>query len=132
RLVEQGLATSKQVDAVARRALGLGVGPFTAHNLTGGNPITAHGLAELHEEVHPWFQPPRSLLDKVARGEDWEVPGRDERVEVPPEVEARVSAALRATLWGLACEVVDAGIVAPTDLDMLAEIALVLDAPFSA
>ena len=42
--VESGLGTVKEVDAAARRALGLGVGPFTAMNLTGGNPITNHAL----------------------------------------------------------------------------------------
>ncbi|HEY6826362.1 MAG TPA: 3-hydroxyacyl-CoA dehydrogenase family protein, partial [Gemmatimonadaceae bacterium] len=40
--VEEGLGTVKEVDAAAKRALGLGVGPFTAMNLTGGNPITDH------------------------------------------------------------------------------------------
>jgi enoyl-CoA hydratase / 3-hydroxyacyl-CoA dehydrogenase len=131
-LVEAGVATSKQVDTVAMRALGLGIGPFTAHNLTGGNPITAHGLAELEQKVNPWFSPPASLLKLVEAGEGWETPARGEEVEVPADVEAKVSDALRATYYGLACEVIDAGLLAPSDLDMLAEIALVIDAPFSA
>ncbi len=131
-LVERGVATSKQVDAVAQRALGLGVGPFTAHNLTGGNPITAHGLAELHEQVHPWFQPPESLLEKVRQDELWEVPGRGEEVAVPLDVEEKVSDALRATFYGLVCEVIDSGITDVADLEMAVEIALVIDPPFAA
>lgn len=131
-LVEQGVATSKEVDAVATKALGLGVGPFTAHNLTGGNPITAEGLEQLHEKVSPWFQPPRSLLEKVEKGEDWEVPGRGEQVEVPPDRFDAVARALKGTLYGLCCEAVDAGITDVADLEMAVEIALVLDPPFKA
>jgi 3-hydroxyacyl-CoA dehydrogenase len=36
-IVEEGTAGVKQVDAIACKARG-GVGPFTAMNLTGGNP----------------------------------------------------------------------------------------------
>ena len=36
--VEKGLANIKQADAIAQKTLGMGVGPFTAHNLAGGNP----------------------------------------------------------------------------------------------
>ncbi|MGE0709356.1 MAG: 3-hydroxyacyl-CoA dehydrogenase/enoyl-CoA hydratase family protein [Planctomycetota bacterium] len=131
-LVEGGVATVKEVDTVARCALGLGIGPFTAHNLTGGNPITAHGLGVLHDEVCAWFQPPASLLAKVEAREDWEVPGRGEEVTVSPEREQAVSDALRATFWGLCCEVIDSGIASVADLETAVEIALVLDAPFAA
>ena len=51
--VEKGLATVKEADAIASRALGMGVGPFTAHNLAGGNPITRHGLSEMHTRIMP-------------------------------------------------------------------------------
>jgi 3-hydroxyacyl-CoA dehydrogenase len=43
-LADDGVGTIKEIDTVARKSLGLGVGPFTAMNLTGGNPITAVGL----------------------------------------------------------------------------------------
>ena len=59
--VEEGLGTTEVVDYVAAKALGLGVGPFTAMNLTGGNPLTAHGLDEMHETVHPWFKTPELM-----------------------------------------------------------------------
>ena len=130
-LVEQGVATTKQVDVVAGRALGLGVGPFTAHNLTGGNPITAHGLAELHQRVNPWFSPPRSLLERVEAKADWETPGRGEKVEVPPEVERRVGEALQATFWGLCAETVESGIISVADLELLVQVALVISPPFA-
>ena len=130
-LVEQGVGTVKEVDTVARKVLGLGVGPFTAHNLTGGNPITAHGLSILHDEVNPWFAPPASLLAKVEADELWDTPKRGEEVTVSPEKEQQIGDALRATFWGLCCEVIDSGITTVSDLEMCVEIALVLDPPFA-
>ena len=131
-LAEAGVATTKEIDAVATQVLGLGIGPFTAHNLTGGNPITAHGLGELHERVNAWFQPPASLLEKVTRGQDWEVPGRGETIDVPEPKAVAVADALRATYWGLVCEVLDSGITNVSDYEMAIEIALVIDGPFAA
>src|SRR5512136_557272 len=63
--VEKGLATIKQADAIAAKTLGMGVGPFTAHNLAGGNPITQHGLNEMHTKIMAWYNPPRILDDRV-------------------------------------------------------------------
>ncbi|MBX3466143.1 MAG: 3-hydroxyacyl-CoA dehydrogenase/enoyl-CoA hydratase family protein [Planctomycetes bacterium] len=131
-LVENGHATTKEVDAVAKKILGLGVGPFTAHNLTGGNPITAEGLEQLHERVHPWFQPPPSLLEKVAAKQDWEVPGRGEQVDVAPERAARIADALLGTYYGLVCEVLDSGITNVADYDLALEMSLDIQAPFQA
>lgn len=131
-LVERGVATVPQVDAVAQRALGLGVGPFTAHNLTGGNPITAHGLAELHGRVCAWYSPPASLRAHAAAGTAWPVARKGEAVEVPPAVERAVSDALRATYFGLVGEVLDAGIVDPSDYELALEQGLVLEPPLRA
>jgi hypothetical protein len=36
----------------------MGMGPFTAHNLAGGNPITQHGLSEMITKIMPWYTSP--------------------------------------------------------------------------
>lgn len=131
-LLEKGVATSKEIDAVATKALGLGVGPFTAHNLTGGNPITAEGLESLHARVNPWFKPPASLLEKVKAKQDWEVPARGEKVQVPADREARIADALKGTYYGLVCEVLDAGITNVADYDLALEMALDIEPAFQA
>ena len=130
-LVEAGVATPKEIDTVARKRLGLGVGPFTAHNLTGGNPITNHGLGEMHTKLGPWFRSPALLQEMVEKNQDWEIPGRKERVEVAPETAQRVGDALAATYLGLCCEAVDAGITNVADLEMAVELALVVRPPFA-
>jgi 3-hydroxyacyl-CoA dehydrogenase/enoyl-CoA hydratase/carnithine racemase len=131
-LVENGHATTKQVDAVATRALGLGIGPFTAHNLTGGNPITAEGLEQLHERVNPWFKVPASLSALNAAKKDWEVPARGEKVDVPADREQRIADALKGTYYGLVSEVIDSGITNVADYDLALEMSLDIQAPFQA
>ena len=103
--VEEGLGGVREVDAVARRALGLGVGPFTAMNLTGGNPITAHGLDELHERVHPWFRTPALMKSAMASGEAWEVAGRGRPWRWRPTARPRSATAWRArsSVWWARC-----------------------------
>ena len=49
-------------------------------NLTGGNPITAHGLDEMHERVHPWFRTPALMKQAIASGRPWDVPARGEKL----------------------------------------------------
>jgi len=129
--VEEGLGTTREVDAVARRALGLGVGPFTAMNLTGGNPITHTGLEVYHEKIMPWFRSPEILARAVESGEPWDVPGRGDAVDLPDEREARIRDAMRGAYFGLVGEVLDSGITNLSDLEMAVELALVVRAPFA-
>ncbi|MBL4847674.1 MAG: 3-hydroxyacyl-CoA dehydrogenase/enoyl-CoA hydratase family protein [Planctomycetes bacterium] len=131
-LLEAGVGSAKEIDTVAREVLGLGVGPFTAHNLTGGNPITAHGLELLHTKVCSWFKPPASLLEKVEKDELWDTPKRGEEIVVAAEAKATIADALRATFWGLSAEVIESGIASVGDLEMVVEIGLVIDGPFAA
>jgi enoyl-CoA hydratase/3-hydroxyacyl-CoA dehydrogenase len=129
--VEEGLGTTREVDEVAREALGLGVGPFTAMNLTGGNPITAHGLDEMSQRVNPWFRTPELLKKAMAMGTPWDVPGRDETVEVVPEREAAIRERMTGAYFGLANEVLSSGIVSLSDLELGLELGLVIRPPFT-
>ncbi|MFB3067432.1 MAG: 3-hydroxyacyl-CoA dehydrogenase/enoyl-CoA hydratase family protein [Planctomycetota bacterium] len=128
--VEEGLGTVKQVDSMATQALGLGVGPFTAMNLTGGNPLTLHGLDQYHELLNPWFRAPQLLKDQVASGEPWDGVKRGETVEVSPEAQETITERLQGAYLGLVTEILQSGISNVADLDMELEIALVVRAPF--
>ena len=130
-IAEAGTASTKQIDAVAMRALGLGIGSFTAMNLTGGNPITNIGLGHYTTKINPWFRSPASLQSKVESGDPWETAKRGEEVEVSDEVAKEITDDLRGAYFGLCCEIVDAGLGSIADLDMGVELALVIKAPFS-
>jgi enoyl-CoA hydratase / 3-hydroxyacyl-CoA dehydrogenase len=129
--VEEGLGTSREVDEVAREALGLGVGPFTAMNLTGGNPITAHGLDEMHERVNPWFRTPELLKRAIAMATPWDVSPRGETVEVPPERAAAIRERMLGAYFGIVNEVLSSGITNVADLELGCEVGLVVRPPFS-
>ncbi len=129
--VEEGLGTTREVDEVARETLGLGVGPFTAMNLTGGNPITAHGLDEMHERVNPWFRTPDLMNKAMAMSTPWDVPSRGETIEVPPERATAIRERMLGAYFGVVNEVLSSGITNVADLELGCEIGLVVRPPFS-
>ncbi|MDE0958976.1 MAG: 3-hydroxyacyl-CoA dehydrogenase/enoyl-CoA hydratase family protein [Planctomycetota bacterium] len=129
-LAEQGVASSKEIDQVACDVLGYTVGPFTAMNLTGGNPITAVGLDHYNEKIHRWYHTPETLRRAVADETSWDVPGRGEKIEVPEETFQQVRDALLGSFFGIVGEIVDSGISSIEDMDMAVELALDMKAPF--
>lgn len=129
--LENGLGSEKEIDAAAVKALGLGVGPFTALNLTGGNPITAHGLDEMNRLVMPWFKTPAALHAKNNKKEPWETARRGEIVTLDPEQEEKLANIFRGAFFALSAFMLDSGIVDIDDLNMACETALVIKAPFT-
>ena len=128
--VEEGLGSVKEVDAAARTALGLGVGPFTAMNLTGGNPITNHALDEMTSKLGSWWRSPQLMKDMMAAGKPWDVPKRDEKIVVPPEREARIRDAMLGAYFGLVGQILDSGIISLADMEVSVETGLAMRAPF--
>ncbi len=129
--VEEGLGSPKVVDAVAVKALGLGVGPFTAMNLTGGNPLTRHGLDQYTKKINAWFRPPRILDEQLAKNQPWEAAGKGEQVTYTPEQYEGISSSLLAAYFGLATEILESGITNLGDLEMAVELGLVMTPPFA-
>ncbi|HZL72172.1 MAG TPA: 3-hydroxyacyl-CoA dehydrogenase/enoyl-CoA hydratase family protein, partial [Planctomycetota bacterium] len=123
-MADAGIATPKQIDEVARKTLGLGVGPFTAMNLTGGSPITQVGLGNYHDKIMPWYQSTPSLDAVVAKKGQWETAARGETVTVPPDIHETVSNRLLGAYFGLFGEILQSGIVEAGDLEMGIELAL--------
>lgn len=129
--VEEGLGTVKEVDAAARRALGLGVGPFTAMNLTGGNPITNHSLDEMTGRFGAWWRSPQLLKDAMTSGAPWDTAKRDEKVEVSAQQEQRIADVMMGAYFGLAGQILDAGIITLADFELAIEIGLDMRPPFA-
>ncbi len=129
KIADAKVATTKQVDAIAQKVLGLGVGPFTAMNLTGGNPITQVGFTHYHDKVMPWFASPPSLDAMVASKGQWETAGRGEKVEWDEKTYDEVSRRLIGGYLGLCGEILQSGIVAPGDLELGLELGLAVTPP---
>lgn len=129
--VEAGLGNTKQVDSVAGKAVGLAVGPFTGQNLTGGNPISAHGLSEMNERLNKWYRAPELLKKMVETKADWEVPARGEAIEIDPEKEKTIIEEIQGAYFAMVCDTLDSGIITPSDFDLLVGIALDMKPPFA-
>jgi enoyl-CoA hydratase/3-hydroxyacyl-CoA dehydrogenase len=129
-MVEKGMGTVKQMDAIVQKALGLGVGPFTAMNLTGGNPIVQHGATEMHEKIMPWFHSPNLLENQIKFGKPWETSFVPDEVAFNQSVFEEVSYQIKGAYFGLVCEILDSGISSIEDLEMAVESALVVNPPF--
>ena len=128
---ESGLGTVKQIDTVAAKCLGLTIGPFTAQNFVGGNPISAHGLAEMNKRLNPWFRTPERLRKLVEAKEQWDVPARGEKVEVAPDKEKQIADEFMGAYFGMACDMLDSKIITTSDLDFLVGISLDMKPPFT-
>ncbi|HEX5624530.1 MAG TPA: enoyl-CoA hydratase-related protein, partial [Saprospiraceae bacterium] len=128
--LEKGEGTVKEIDAVAEEVLGLGVGPFKALNLTGGNPITAHGLDIMGERLLPWFKTPALLHRMVDTKKAWETSKRDERIDIDPSIAARLADRFLGAYFALTSFIIDTGIIGLDDLNLACEVALVMNAPF--
>lgn len=129
-MVERGVGTSKEVDAMIRDALKMGVGPFTAINLTGGNPITYHGLNEMHHKLMKWFKSPTLLETQLKTGKPWVVPQRGEEIKYDITTYQKVKEEVMGLYFGLVCTILDREIISLPYLNMAVEIALVMEPPF--
>jgi enoyl-CoA hydratase/3-hydroxyacyl-CoA dehydrogenase len=128
--VEKGMTNVKQADAIVQKALGMGVGPFTAHNLAGGNPLTQHGLMGMTSTIMPWYRSPKILDELVKSGKPWETAGKGETVDYSPETYQAVSDRVIGAYFGMACEIVGSGITNISDLELGVDVGLVMTPPF--
>jgi len=129
--VEEGLGSVKQVDDTVRRTLKQGIGPFTAMNLTGGNPLTHVGLAHYAEKFHPWYKPTKLMEAAIEKGERWDGVKRGEKVEVDDDAKRKIADRIRGAYFGIVCEILDSGVSNVADMEMGVETALVMKPPFS-
>ena len=106
-IVEEKLGTVKQVDEVVRRALRQGVGPFTAMNLTGGNPLTHVGLQHYKDKLYPWFKPTKLMEAQIEGQKPWDGVQRGEKVEVHAEAEGRIKDRILGAYFGIVGEILD-------------------------
>ncbi|MCP4457074.1 MAG: 3-hydroxyacyl-CoA dehydrogenase/enoyl-CoA hydratase family protein [Cytophagales bacterium] len=129
--LEKNYGTVKEIDKMAQKTLRQGVGPFTALNLTGGNPITNHGLEEMRDTHISWFRSPKTLQEATEKGIMWSTAKRGEEVEVSDNKAEVLRKQFLGGYFALACYIIDLGISTVDDLDMATEISLVISAPFS-
>jgi len=121
RLLEEGVGSTAQIDAVARDAFRIGLGPFALMNLT-GSPIALHATDYLAEQLDtPRYLATQSLRDLVAEGRTWEI-GEDEGCS--EEAVAVIRERLLGQVFAVSSQIVDEGICSMEDVDRGAKVGL--------
>ena len=102
-LLEEGVGTTAQIDAVACAAFDIGMGPFALMNLT-GPPIALHSTNYLAEQLDtPRYTGAKSLEDLVEAGVMWEI---DEETDCDAEATKIISERLLGQVFAVSAQIV--------------------------
>lgn len=120
-LLEEGVATTAQIDAIARKACRIGLGPFGLMNLT-GPPIALHSTDYLAEQLDtPRYVGVKNLRDMIEAGGMWDI-GEDE--EYTQEQYNMVADRLLGVVFAVAAQIVEEDICSMEDVDRGAKVGL--------
>ncbi|MBI4577033.1 MAG: enoyl-CoA hydratase/isomerase family protein, partial [Planctomycetes bacterium] len=118
RLLEESVCDVATIDAAAKDAFGIALGPFALMNAT-GVPVALHAATALGEELGPFYRPAARLADQVAAGRPWDLAGTPDGGAFEAAVRRLSGAALLA-----ASEVVDEGVAGIEEADIGARVGL--------
>ena len=121
RLLEEGVATPAQIDAVACKEFGIGLGPFALMNLTGPT-IALHSSDYLSEQLSvPRFAGADNMRALVEKGEMWEI---EEDGECDEEASRIIKERLMGQAFAVCSQIVEEGICSMEDVDRGAKVGL--------
>ena len=118
RILEEGVADVPTIEAAAKEAFGIGMGPFELMNVT-GVPISLHAETTLHHGFGEAYKPAALLEKQVASGQDWDLAG-----EPKPERMQPVKERLLGVAFGIAARLVEEGVATAVDTDKGATVGL--------
>jgi enoyl-CoA hydratase/3-hydroxyacyl-CoA dehydrogenase len=118
RIVEEGAANVATVEQAARKAFGIGMGPFELMNVT-GVPIAFHTAETLGRAFGPLYGPPAALRAQVDSGRPWDLSGAPDAARFEA-----VADRLAAVTFHVAASLVDEGVGTIEDTDIGARVGL--------
>lgn len=119
RLLGEGVADIPTIEWAAKKAFGVGMGPFELMNVT-GVPISMHAANTLGQELHPFYAPGQALVDFCAGDEaNWSLDG-----EVDESKYDAIADRMLAVTFYVACKLVDEGVGSVEDTDIGARVGL--------
>ncbi|MEZ6195577.1 MAG: 3-hydroxyacyl-CoA dehydrogenase/enoyl-CoA hydratase family protein [Planctomycetota bacterium] len=118
RLLEEGVADIPTIEAAAKKAFRIGMGPFELMNVT-GVPIALHAASTLGRELGPFYAPCARLAEQVEKKELWSLEG-----EADASRFEAVADRLLATVFLVAGEIIDDEIGSIEDTDIGARVGL--------
>jgi enoyl-CoA hydratase/3-hydroxyacyl-CoA dehydrogenase len=118
RILEEGVADVVTIDEAAKKAFGIGIGPFELMNVT-GVPIALHAAETLGRAFGPFYAPPARLRAQVEAATPWTVSGTADASRF-----AIVADRLAAATFYVASALVDEGVGTVEDTDIGARVGL--------
>jgi enoyl-CoA hydratase / 3-hydroxyacyl-CoA dehydrogenase len=119
RLVEEGVADIATVEAAAKEAFGVGMGPFELMNVT-GVPITLHAATTLGQQLGAFYAPCDLIRPVVADKRNWDLKGTPDRSKF-----GAVQDRLLGVVFQIACRLVfDEKVCTLEDCDLGARVGL--------
>ncbi len=116
RLYEEGVGSIAGIDAVARDAFGVSMGPFALMNAT-GVPIARHAAEGLARHLGSFYAPAEALCRQVDSRRDWNSEDAD-IIGGGAEQPERIRRRLYAAALGTAAELVSDGVCDVTSTDL--------------
>ena len=118
RMLEEGLADIPTIEAAAKQAFKIGMGPFELMNVT-GIPIAVHSSTTLGNELGAFYATANTLKAQMEKNENWDLAGNVEDAKIPAAIDRFYGVCL-----GVAAALVDEGVASVEDTDRGAKIGL--------
>jgi len=118
RMLEEGLANIPTIEAAAKQAFKIGMGPFELMNVT-GIPIAVHASTTLGNEIGPFYATATILKAQMEKNENWDLSGDLDESKVAAVIERFYGVCL-----GVAAALVDEDVASIEDTDRGAKIGL--------
>ena len=120
-LLQEGIASAAQIDAVSMNAFKIGMGPFALMNLT-GPPIALHSTDYLAEQLEtPRYIGADNLRELVESGEMWDI-GED--TDCGKDVAEIIANRLLGQIFAVSGQIVEEEICSLEDVDRGAKVGL--------
>lgn len=120
-LLEEGVGTAAQIDAVSRKSFDIGMGPFALMNLT-GPPIALHSTDYLAEQLEtPRYRGAANLRKLVEEGRMWDINGPE---DYDQETSKIISERLLGQVFSVSSQIVEEGVCSMEDVDRGAKVGL--------
>jgi enoyl-CoA hydratase / 3-hydroxyacyl-CoA dehydrogenase len=111
RMLGEGLANIPTIDAAAREALGVGMGPFALMNAT-GIPIAYHSASSLARTLGEFYAPSDTLKAQFEAKQEWNLEG-----EVDEAATDALGERMLGVVFGVAAKLVEEGVATVEDTD---------------
>lgn len=119
RLLGEGVADVPTIEWAAKKAFGVGMGPFQLMNVT-GVPISLHAANSLGKSLHPFYAAGDALVEHVEAGAgDWDISGEPDESKYQAVADRMLGVA-----FYVASQLVHEGVGTVEDVDIGARVGL--------